>query len=239
MTPDRYQASAGSRDPQSWNRYAYTRGDPVNRIDQGGTCDQSADTDFSVTVCGGDDENSDINYEPQRTTSPNSSGGNSKTIKVTQLQKSGDKYEKVADTFQKILDSIDPDCLAYLDSGGGQTVQSYVSDLLAYDLLAVGLFSKNMYAAFTGSGGTSLDPGDAAMVVNTQGAFFRSNGYVDNGKIQGGSTKADVFILLHELGHALSAQGFQDDGPGAKNANAGKENDQLIDTKCQKTLSKF
>lgn len=35
--------SAGPADPRSWNRYAYTRGDPVNRIDPSGLAD------FSVT----------------------------------------------------------------------------------------------------------------------------------------------------------------------------------------------
>jgi RHS repeat-associated protein len=64
MSPDPYRATATSpsdpRNPQSWNRYAYTRGDPVNRKDPAGLCDQSGDDDFSVTVCGGDDgENSD------------------------------------------------------------------------------------------------------------------------------------------------------------------------------------
>jgi hypothetical protein len=51
MSPDPYKASAGPRDPGSWNRYAYTRGDPTNRFDRAGTCDQSADTPYSVTVC--------------------------------------------------------------------------------------------------------------------------------------------------------------------------------------------
>jgi RHS repeat-associated protein len=54
MTPDPYRSSAGPADPQSWNRYAYTRGDPVNRIDPGGTCDTSTDGDYSVTVCDDD-----------------------------------------------------------------------------------------------------------------------------------------------------------------------------------------
>jgi len=54
MSADRYKASAGTGDPGSWNRYAYTRNDPVNRYDPLGTCDQSGDTDASVTVCGGD-----------------------------------------------------------------------------------------------------------------------------------------------------------------------------------------
>ena len=39
MTPDPYSASGGPADPQSWNRYAYTSGDPVNRFDPAGTCD--------------------------------------------------------------------------------------------------------------------------------------------------------------------------------------------------------
>ena len=51
MTPDPYKASGGPGDPQSWNKYAYTRGDPVNRLDPGGTCDQ--DANYSVTVCSG------------------------------------------------------------------------------------------------------------------------------------------------------------------------------------------
>jgi RHS repeat-associated protein len=51
MTPDPYTNNGRLTDPQSWNRYAYTRGDPVNRFDPGGTCDQSADGNYSVTVC--------------------------------------------------------------------------------------------------------------------------------------------------------------------------------------------
>ncbi len=39
MTPDPYQASGGPSDPGSWNRYTYTRGDPVNRNDAQGLDD--------------------------------------------------------------------------------------------------------------------------------------------------------------------------------------------------------
>ena len=43
MTPDPYMGNSGGpgdpADPQSWNRYDYTRGDPVNRFDPEGTCD--------------------------------------------------------------------------------------------------------------------------------------------------------------------------------------------------------
>ncbi len=39
MSPDPYTASAGPSDPGSWNRYAYTRDDPTNRIDPTGLDD--------------------------------------------------------------------------------------------------------------------------------------------------------------------------------------------------------
>ena len=52
MTPDRYTNSAGPTDPGSWNRYAYTRGDPVGRIDPSGTCD--------ILPGGGDDCEPDV-----------------------------------------------------------------------------------------------------------------------------------------------------------------------------------
>jgi len=49
MTPDPKRRSARPRSPGSWNRYAYTRGDPVNRIDRRGHDDCSADK--SVDDC--------------------------------------------------------------------------------------------------------------------------------------------------------------------------------------------
>ena len=39
MTPDPYTKSGRLKDPQSWNRYAYTRGDPINRVDPTGMDD--------------------------------------------------------------------------------------------------------------------------------------------------------------------------------------------------------
>jgi hypothetical protein len=57
MTPDPYHGNGGGpgnpRDPQSWNRYAYTRGDPVNRVDPSGFGDEPPCTaDFCVTGTG-------------------------------------------------------------------------------------------------------------------------------------------------------------------------------------------
>jgi RHS repeat-associated protein len=39
LTSDPYRASGGPSDPGSWNRYAYTRGDPLNHVDPTGLAD--------------------------------------------------------------------------------------------------------------------------------------------------------------------------------------------------------
>jgi RHS repeat-associated protein len=51
-TPDPYQASGGPGSPASWNRYSYTRGDPVNRRDPRGLVDigDGYDNDGGGTV---------------------------------------------------------------------------------------------------------------------------------------------------------------------------------------------
>ena len=61
MTPDPSSSSAGPSNPQSWNRYAYTSGDPVNFHDPGGlmespVCDFDGNEDPSCF--GGGDGNS-------------------------------------------------------------------------------------------------------------------------------------------------------------------------------------
>jgi hypothetical protein len=50
MSPDPYKASGGPGNPGSWNRYAYTKNDPVNHTDHNGT---QVDGD-GAGVCGVD-----------------------------------------------------------------------------------------------------------------------------------------------------------------------------------------
>jgi RHS repeat-associated protein len=54
LTADPYRASGGPGDPGSWNRYAYTRGDPVNRYDPTGLLDKQVLVADCLTVDEGD-----------------------------------------------------------------------------------------------------------------------------------------------------------------------------------------
>src|SRR5271165_6872857 len=69
MTPDPYRATRKSVNnpgrPQSWNRYSYTRGDPVNRIDPSGLDD--CDPDEPDCRFPGDDDDDDDDDVPQLT----------------------------------------------------------------------------------------------------------------------------------------------------------------------------
>jgi RHS repeat-associated protein len=51
MQSDPYRASVGPRDPQSWNRYSYSRNDPVNRVDPVGFEDLPAGLEWRCTNC--------------------------------------------------------------------------------------------------------------------------------------------------------------------------------------------
>ena len=83
---------------------------------------------------------------------------------------------------------------------------------------------------------TSMVPGQA-ITVNTIGAFFNSsyNGLplsTDNGRIGGGTAAAQGFILLHELGHVTGVL-----QPDLNNTVAGRQNNNLLQKNCKKTIS--
>jgi hypothetical protein len=111
----------------------------------------------------------------------------------------------------------------------------YISAMLDNNLSAVGHFTSTI-SVFTGSGGTNLPLGTASIVVNDSGAFFSNQFTVDGGQLTGGTMRAQAFVLLHELAHALGAKGFKSD---LDNPSNGKDNDKLIDDNCKKTLADF
>jgi RHS repeat-associated protein len=231
--------TANPRNPLSWNRYAYTKGNPINRFDPSGRidCDPDdndgcyCDDDPDGDGCTCSDDGSECDSGGGSDPAPQKPAKPQKPLHVTNVSKSGSNYSKVVSTLQWIAANIDPTCLAFLQSGGGNLATS-VNDLTDNSLLAVANFTSTI-AAFTGIGGTDLPAGTAAIVVNNAGAFFNSGFTVDGGQYTGGTVQADVFIMLHELGHLLNANGFQSD---YGNSKAGQSNDNLISTNCSATL---
>ena len=78
-----------------------------------------------------------------------------------------------------------------------------------------------------------------AITVNTVGAFFNAsyNGMpltTDRGRIAGGTGPAQLFILLHELGHITRA--LQPDRNSQKSVN---RNDKMLEKRCKETINAF
>jgi RHS repeat-associated protein len=74
-SPDPYMASGGPTDPQSWNQYAYTRGDPVNRFDPAGLqdCTPKADGSFNCGSVTGTASPGNVPLDPGPNGGPQSS----------------------------------------------------------------------------------------------------------------------------------------------------------------------
>jgi RHS repeat-associated protein len=247
MTADPYRASAGASEPGSWNRYAYVQGDPTNWYDPLGLMRAAPAKDGDGGGGGGPGPNpsTEPSSLPESSDADGGGGGgggsgsqSSVQITVANLAKEGEQYLRVQDAFARTLANLDPEFEKFLNSGGGN-VRSYVSDLFTHDLVAVGNGPSGI-AAFTNITGTNIPDGYAAMVFNTSSAFFigglAPTFRVNNGRIVGGTARAQAFIILHELAHAVAASGFK---PDYGNSAAGRDNDNMINSQCKKTFESF
>jgi RHS repeat-associated protein len=251
-TPDPYMASGGTASPSSWNRYTYTRGDPVNRYDPRGLEDEepgsgspliwcpymgTMTTEALCALASAQDPNTSppmkicMDGSTRLPQEPCPEPVAESPVKVSNLKKSGRNYDTARQRFEDVRGALDEDCAGYLSGA-----VAYIDGLIGGNLLAVADFDPSI-AAFTGTEGTTIAPGEAAMVVNNRSAFFDSRYRVGpSNKYVGGTSVAQVFILLHELGHAVSAADFRSDYGHTSN---GVHNDRLIEQHCAKTLRSF
>ena len=259
-SPDPYEGSGSVGDPGSWNRYGYVGGDPVNfgdprgtnRLmcdvyDDGGGCagrrggnsdlshmeitytwnDWSENYDPSISISGGD---------PASAADPSAGNGGvaEALLQVENLSKAGNGQVLIENTLRWIRSAMDsdPDCANWLTGA-----QGYIDTLLGQSLVAHGDFKgRSTVAAITGTAGTNVPVGYAAIVVNNQGAFFNSGFTLANGVIQGGTDLARVFIALHELGHGLELKDYESD---YYSSAAGARNDAKVLGNCDKTLQRL
>lgn len=165
-------------------------------------------------------------------------------IGVRNVSKNGPHQDAIIGTLQELLARLDEDCADYL--GGREAVADRIRSLIdtaGSPLVAHGSVIPNSIAAFTGGRQSDFEPGDLnaaeaavgnfAMLVNDDGAFFNSSFAVNNRRLSGGTSRARRFILLHELGHSLSAPGFEND---FNDAAAARRNDDRINQHCGRTF---
>jgi RHS repeat-associated protein len=218
VTPDPYASNSGGAGdpsgPQSWNKYAYTRGDPVNRVDPAGMQDCAAD--FCVTGYGlGDSEfggspgvgGSGGIIEPwndpvgQKTALPFASS----LPMITNVNSGRQKmFQKAAKTADQLLKNSQCDSLF---GKSGLQLQTLLDD------------AKYIYGS-TAANGQPISPGDVAVTLVLGNTVTINSGAISNffatTDANGNSLSGVVldgvflsmnswraFVLLHELGHMV------------------------------------
>jgi RHS repeat-associated protein len=262
-TADPYEGSVSLGNPHSWNRYTYTDNNPVNYLDPTGLLtvneiqaligsvlnNVAPNIPMTIHVQAGLEAlatntvmlyhfSSYIGWSSQLPFMQNSSSSQPVprpgTLMVKNLKKDGFHFDRVFEIIHDLMNTINKDCLNFLESGG-TSAQEYTQALLDNNLLATGQFD-NTIAAFNGTGGSDVPEGYAAIVVNTDGAFFNSGFTIPGSNSTAGTARAQASILLHELAHGLGSSGFL---PDRNNKNAGKQNNEMIEKNCGGTLSEF
>ena len=124
--------------------------------------------------------------------------------------KTGSNEDRIKDVLNWINNNIDSDCAKWL-SGFGDEIVGLLGDPRNLDTVLVGhgAFDTRGVSAFSfGGPGTDIPPGYALTVNDLEAFFFGS--FVQNGNTYtmsvngytGGTSQAQVAILLHELGHS-------------------------------------
>jgi hypothetical protein len=261
MTPDPYTNSGRLEDPQSWNRYAYTRGDPVNRADPMGMDD--CDPNTCVTVTGSYDNLDYMSITPF-SQYPGNGYVTASEIQAavqaalaaaaqyaatyappgpytyTNAGKDQAKMNVIGNDMSTLESRLqnDPDCLNWLSTGGKYQGLGFLDGLLPTLNVTEGQIS-NPNGTITTVAAVANPYAGVNIFVNAGGAFFYGGAVpTGNGSIPttltANSTGGQLLILLHELAHVNNTAGFaQSDANAGDNAS---NNDQVWQH-CQKTIN--
>jgi hypothetical protein len=133
------------------------------------------------------------------------------SIRVVDLTKSSPQVHLVRQYIERLALALSEQ--QQQDFGGAISVGRWMRDLVRHDYLAVGRIlpdtSGRVIAAFVGVGNTDVPSGYAALIVNSDGAFFRKDQIVAG--VQGASDEARLRILLHEAGHGCESPHMRPD----------------------------
>ena len=228
-TPDPYKASASSKDPSSWNRYSYTRGDPVNRVDPKGlldcdpdVCDWCDPTTDGRCDDGEDDGGGDYGAPQPQTLPPlpvvglttqngfvRGSGNFSKAAEAL--------YGAAADLSTLFQDAQSPQCEGDLSAVGvndGQIAAAasnvtFLNGVRNPTNYAQGIYgnspafaaNQQVYGATTIGKFFQLNPGTAAL-AQAPG----QNVYIDSSWVNGMNPLQQEGLVLHELLHNITGK---------------------------------
>jgi RHS repeat-associated protein len=194
--------TANPRNPLSWNRYAYTKGNPINRFDPSGRIDCDPDDDDG---CYCDDDPDGDGCTCSDDGSECDSGGGSdpapqKPAKPKkQIQSELDKALKAAE--KALANNPACDSLFGLTEGSpnpSQFLQQLFPGIQIGDITsAPGTVTS---ATTVGTGPIPVPIGDGATQILYSGVVITINDLA--GTFITGNTQSQAVTLLHELGHA-------------------------------------
>ena len=240
LSADRLVASGRPADPASWNRYAYTRGDPIARYDPNGLDDQEPSDTPPYCYIGGlpvfnplqcdPSPNGDCapgnpwlcTTQPEPDTGPQPNSISTGNLPVT-------FYLNVLAGFQNAWNRLNqrPDCAKMFNPDGSH--ESPFATLLStnYRVLPFPGDRFNVGAA-------TVNP--TTVFINSTGAFFNQNlynpntGHFDYADLGTGLTGSDwmALLLLHELGHQTGVLP-PDSGPGTNPGQNGANTQKVLD----------
>ncbi len=237
---------AGSvADPQSLNRYRYVRNDPVNLIDPLGLHILHAQVDPAVLdafrefhglgaspVC--------VSFTVGRDTESPRRDSFCSLVADRPPRDPGD--DPISEGLKKLKTLLpnDPDCLAFLNSQKMDALSLLQGladhNLVGKDSIAPKIHDGTISITNAQTPGTQVGQ---AITLNTIGAFFNASYQgipltTDRGRIPGGTQPAQLFILLHELGHITNVLSHDKDSQKAVDRN-----DKLLEQHCKKTIKAF
>jgi RHS repeat-associated protein len=217
--------SVRMKDPQTFNRYAYARNNPLARVDPTGLDDDDPDPDQPADpVCSGDDDDDD----------GCAAGGGGGDGDVTDDGSGNDDNSCDTDCSAQItIDEINaldnytanPACAAAVDGGTGVAAASLTSALSGGSdntTITTANIPGGPLASETSQGYIGTPNVISTITINT-GAFF-SNVVPTLPTIP--QSYQQVIVLLHELGHVSEFTGVPtaiqpDQGPGLTGTAAG------------------
>jgi RHS repeat-associated protein len=216
MSPDPYRATATSpsrpSDPLSWNRYSYTRGDPINYGDPRGTQLVYVGKDVCAVGAGEGTEDTECDdYEESGGGSGSGRGGGGAGsppgIKLTPGQTA-----QFAEALGLALDALDSkDCASIFNtSGTGTLTPQQVLQSMAFwgGLTSVpdpGFFKGDIIFAPLGADRAAQMEEGGGMYINDNWVYTTGSIVINSSASAGyffsASPVEDALTLLHELGH--------------------------------------